>query len=73
MVVDSDSGGHYPHGISDNKTSNIIVVMSAEDKGDFPLCCYMAKAIIWSCLAGTLLPGHFAHGQAKLKGVKRFR
>lgn len=58
MVVDRDSGGPYPCGISENKTSNIVLT-SAECKGDFPLCwlcCYMAKAIIWSCLSGTLLP-----------------
>lgn len=72
----SHRGGHYPRGISENKTSNIIVLTSARWKCDFPwcwLCCHIAKAIIWSCLAGTLLPGHSAHREAKLKGVKRLR
>lgn len=75
MVVDSHSGGHYLHGVSE--TSNITVLTSAECTGDFPLCwlcCYMAKAKIWSCLAGTLLPGHRPHSEAKLKVIfKRFR
>lgn len=72
----SHRGGHYPRGISENKTSNIIVLTSAEWKCDFPwcwLCCHIAKATIQSCLAGTLLPGHSAHREAKLKGVKRLR
>lgn len=72
MVVDRDSGGHNPCGMSENKTSNIIVLTSAERKGDFPLCwlcCYLAKCY-GSCLAGMLLPGHSAHRETKLKGIK---
>lgn len=39
MVVDRDIGGHYPCSMSENKTSNIIVLTLAERKGDLPLRC----------------------------------
>lgn len=69
--------GHYPCSISKNMTSNITVLTSAESKGDFPLCwlcCYMAKAILQSCLAGILLRGCSPSSEAMLKGIIiRFR
>lgn len=64
--------GHYPCSISKNRTSNITVLTSAESKGDFPLCwlcCYMAKAILQSCLAGILLWGCSPSSEAMLKGI----